>query len=128
MLKALTPQKIEMMIHRINYGLTLLKELLDLGEGLVMALNERERLNKSLRQGVRALDWGEFLNDMHARQDGLGELLEAGKVRKFDMGRLWLEANGYAYTALSLYREQIRAELHRIYGAPFRVRIICEEK
>lgn len=65
---------------------------------------------------------------MHRRSDGLGELLETGRVRKFDMGRLWLEIEGYAYTAVSLHREQIRDELLRLYGEPFRVRFICEEK
>lgn len=113
----------------VDQGIALLRHLLIIAEGIKMALEERDRAIRSFKQGFRALDWDEFLKAMHERTDGLGELLETCTVRKFDMGRLWLEANdSYVYTALSIHREIVRAELQRLYSVPFRVRFICEGK
>lgn len=123
----LTAQKRAALTSNIDQGISLLRHFLMIAEGLKMALEERDRAVRSVKQGFRALDWTEFLDAMHKRSDGLGELLDTCKVRKFDLGRLWLEAEGYAYTALSLHREQIRDELLRLYGQPFRVRFICEK-
>ena len=121
------PQTIPALMSNIDQGISLLRHFLVIAEGLKMALEERDRAVKSVKQGFRALDWQEFLEAMHARSDGLGELLDTCKVRKFDLGRLWLETEGYGYTALSLHREQIRDELLRLYGQFFRVRFICEK-
>lgn len=123
----LTPQKIAALTSNIEQGLQFLKYLLELGEGLKIVIEGRDRAVRSTKAGYRALEWTEFLSAIYERSDGLGELLQTCAVRKFDMGRLWFEADSYAYTALSIHREQIRDELARLYGVPFRVRIICKE-
>lgn len=88
------------------------------------SLEEMKSIRAAIKKGVQVVSYTEVLRrvpDEHFAK----ELLERATLVKFELGRLWIQAeNSFDMSGLSLVKGLLKSELKLMYGVEHKIRIL----
>ncbi len=88
------------------------------------ALDEVRAHREAVSRGVHRLDFSEVSKELADRRQELEDVLQRVNVKRFELGKLWLEAHQASdWVHLNFAKESIKEVLKDRYGVDFKLRL-----